>query len=300
MSSALLLPFFFDEKVAPAEQGQIIALPATVYTARGTWTFAANRPQVDSGFVSAPRYLASVTLSRNAPHVTVSFASAASGVDAGNADLSDDFEARGLIKIEHNGTSITINMADFADSSDPYTFTLTGDLFTAYAALYSALAAANEAGRLTLAFPTAPALVLRHSYSITVGSSGTLVGYWMGNAGSITDENYTLPNGATAEIRQTMIDTNVVSPNIEADRLRFLINAAGLGVGDTDQFPKRIDVMDTVNGVALELDVMPVDPVDIAVFGQGIGQDYQRSAGSANTLAELFISGRTLDIDLYY
>ena len=74
-----------------------------------------------------------------------------------------------------------------------------------------------------------------------------------------------MPNGNTARIRQTLIG------DVGVREVRLLLNQAGLAVGDLDQFPSRIEIQ---QGAGNYIPFVRKDPVEIASFGQGIGQDY--------------------------
>ena len=168
-----------------------------------------------------------------------------------------------------------------------------------YQGLYAAgvQAAKVQAGGADYHDSAAPAvLALRHTYTITVGMSAVLQGYWLNNLGNITDATYALPNGSDAVIRQTMISNpsavggGVAAPN----ELRFLINQSGLGIGDVAQFPRRLVVSRGTDEAVCE----PQSPDQIAAFGQGIGRDYARMSGTA--LATIFANTETVTVKLYY
>ena len=125
-----------------------------------------------------------------------------------------------------------------------------------------------------LFFAEKPVRAFTFEYTVrSTGSRSGIVGYWDGNIGTISASTYTLPNGKTATVRQTMY-----GGSIGAQELRFLINAAGLGVGDIDQFPDRISARDNVGTTNFVLK----SPPEIGAFGQGIGMDYVRTAGPTN------------------
>ena len=128
-----------------------------------------------------------------------------------------------------------------------------------------------------------------HTYTVTSGVSGTITGYWDGNAGSIADANYNTPNGSSARIRQTMVSDAAIGVN----ELRFLLNQTGLGTGDVDQFPRRIV---TTRG-SLSATWLPSDPEQIAAFGQGIGRDYTMVSGGDSGV---FANGQETQVTLYY
>ena len=120
-----------------------------------------------------------------------------------------------------------------------------------------------------------------HSYSITSGARSGITGYWDANIGSITDANYTTPNGTSVRIRQSM----VVSSNF-----RFLINGSGIGSGSADQFPTEIRL--TYNGA----ESVWSNPGSVNVFGQGAGRDYTLTSGTNPLTA----SGRSIDAVAVY
>ena len=134
----------------------------------------------------------------------------------------------------------------------------------------------------------APALTLRHAYSITVGSNSGQTGYWFNKAGSITDGVLAIPNGNNVSIRQTMIGASVGT-----NELRFLINNdTVLTVGSADQFPVEIRISRSGRTAT----AVRKDPVEISSFGQGIGMDYAFTAAGVG----LFQNGVTLSVELYY
>ena len=120
-----------------------------------------------------------------------------------------------------------------------------------------------------------------HSYSIMTGTSGGITGYWDGNAGTITDATYTLPNGRSARIRQTMQVGNM---------LRFLLNQSGLGTGDGDQFPTDIAV--TLGGRVSHWG----RPTAASSAGQGIYRDYALLSG----VRPFRGAGEEMDITITY
>ena len=138
-------------------------------------------------------------------------------------------------------------------------------------------------------FLQAPAATPDHTYRISCGSRSGIIGYWFNNIGSVNDETYTLPNGVSATVRQTMTGSPIGS-----NELRFLLNACGLGTGDTDQFPTRIEVE---NSRGSRLEFIPKSPIEISSFGQGIGQDYRIVSGGVGTL---FVNNAPLTVNLYY
>ena len=129
-----------------------------------------------------------------------------------------------------------------------------------------------------------------HTFTVRTGSSGSLSGYWDGNAGSITGAVYRLPNGVDATIRQVLVGSN-----IGIGEVRFLLNQAGLGVGDTDQFPDRI----TATRGEYFSEWVPADPEMIGAFGQGIGRDYTLVTGSS-TVTNTFSPNQDTELTLHY
>ena len=145
-------------------------------------------------------------------------------------------------------------------------------------------------GLARLVSAPAPMLTLLHTYTITMGTRGSFTGWWHNNIGTISSPVFTRPDGDRGNVRQTMYNNSDAT-------LRFLLqDLDGLGVGDTDQFPVRIDV----SRGALAASFSPQNPVAIRSFGQGIGQDYGIDSGQA-TIAQLFTAtSDATTVELYY
>lgn len=144
----------------------------------------------------------------------------------------------------------------------------------------------------------APVRNLRHTYAITCGVRGGFLGWWWNasagrRAGSITGNQYDLPDGTTVTIRQTMVDAPGGRAQIPADELRFLVSDAtgSLGTGDIDQFPSEIETENAAGDVV----AWTRKAGSIAAFGQGIGVQYTRAGGSVTN----FANGAALTVRLY-
>ena len=121
-----------------------------------------------------------------------------------------------------------------------------------------------------------------HNYSITSGVRGSIVGYWFNNIGSIdSGETFTLPNGNTGTIRQTMRLNSL---------LRIVFAGSGLGTGAADQFPDTISC--DFNGAVSEWG----SPTSPAVFGQGTGRDYTLQSGTD----PFAVANRSIAVRLVY
>lgn len=162
-----------DKLIYSSAITQDIALPANRYvtnfpdfpaTARGNrgWRFpAGSRPAIASDF-GASRYVTNMNISttdtRNPRRVIFALASSLSGSDTTGADLSTDFESRGVITITlSGGASLTLNMADYTDNIEPYSLNITNAATrTAFDTFVAAMSnnSAQQAATLTLTLPS--------------------------------------------------------------------------------------------------------------------------------------------------
>lgn len=145
--------------------------------------------------------------------------------------------------------------------------------------------------------PPAPSLL--HTLSIIAGINSGWVGWWDGRAGQVTNGRRFNPPGRTdsganrTQIRQTMFERG------SGQIVRFLLNRpiAPITTSDLDQFPAEIEIQHTDGDKAR---FVPQDPVVIASFGQGVGQDYIRKAGETVSVDMLLVDEAAADVRLYY
>lgn len=118
-----------------------------------------------------------------------------------------------------------------------------------------------------------------HTYTITAGDRGGIIGYWDNNVGTITNENAPLPDGGTAEIRQSMV---------VAGAFRFLYRTQSRPLS---AFPSTIAT--TRAGTS----VLWTRPATTSNYGQGTGADYTTTQ-TADVTA-MFQDGVTINVELY-
>lgn len=144
-----------------------------------------------------------------------------------------------------------------------------------------------------------------HTYTITVGRSRMVQGYWWNSrsraiVGDITDAMYD-PGGGTVTIRQTMMDQLAATGSggnvgIGTGKIRLLLNRAGtaLTTGDLDQFPASLEIEDADGNVL----VFSRGPgFSLTSYGQGIGGDYTLDSG---TPSDVMVEDDTVTVRLYY
>ena len=96
------------------------------------WAFAAgSRPQIDAAFIpsglvlgepeneTTERYFASIVL-RSDGSLTLNFTTTNGNNPVGNWDLTDQFETGGSFTLTQGQNSLTVEMSDIGDSSEPY------------------------------------------------------------------------------------------------------------------------------------------------------------------------------------
>ena len=96
------------------------------------WAFAAgSRPQIDAAFIpsglvlgepdneTTERYFASIVL-RSDGSLTLNFTTTNGNNPVGNWDLTDQFETGGSFTLTQGQNSVTVEMSDIGDSSEPY------------------------------------------------------------------------------------------------------------------------------------------------------------------------------------
>ena len=117
-----------------------------------------------------------------------------------------------------------------------------------------------------------------HTYTITTGDRGGIIGYWDNNIGTITNEDVTLSDGSTAEIRQSMVISGV---------FRFLYRTQNRPIS---VFPA------TITTERAGTSILWTRPSTTQNFGQGTGADYTTTQTS--DVATVFQNGVTISIDL--
>ena len=117
-----------------------------------------------------------------------------------------------------------------------------------------------------------------HTYTITTGDRGGIIGYWDNNIGTITNEDVTLSDGSTAEIRQSMVISGV---------FRFLYRTQNRPLS---VFPA------TITTERAGTSILWTRPSTTQNFGQGTGADYTTTQTS--DVATVFQNGVTISIDL--
>ena len=112
---------------------------------------------------------------------------------------------------------------------------------------------------------------LTHDFSIVTGTSLGIFGYWLGNAGSITDATLSTPDGTGATIRQCMSGGSVGA------RLRLVL--FGLTVAKAAQFPTKLTCIYSSGAPSGAVSVWE-NPTAAAQFGQGPARDYELTSGA--------------------
>ena len=117
-----------DSGVVITGNEQVIQLPASVYQKGGGllgWSFFMNnrRPAIDDGLkqnASDNRFFSYLSIGNNGS-VELSINDSVSGErDRDGQDLSDTFETNGQIVISSGGSTLTIDMEDYSDRTEPY------------------------------------------------------------------------------------------------------------------------------------------------------------------------------------
>ena len=123
-----------------------------------------------------------------------------------------------------------------------------------------------------------------HAYTIVVGTTIGLLGWWDGQMGSITNGQVTLPNGSTTDIRQTMTAGNL------STNLRFLVR--GSTNRALNQYPPTIETSRAGNTIRWTRGDRT------QTFGQGTGVDYATTQGGLITT--VFQIATTVNVLLKY
>ena len=144
----------------PVTHSQTITLPAARYTrsaASKFWSWTSPGPAFDDAFEVAgqQRFLFWLVLGQVNRQVTLNVTDATGTTEA--RDLSNDFETMGILTITiDSGESLTLNMADYTDTAEPYLLVITDAAKQAeFDALFGALSTVNgtEEATLTLGVP---------------------------------------------------------------------------------------------------------------------------------------------------
>ena len=272
--------------------GQKIALPASAFAKfsnGGSWRFETNRPLIDAKFATgAYLHLISLQQAGRVEQLFINLHNQASGGVNVSKDFNDDFEMNGSIKLTlSTGESISVNMSDQRDDTDPYEFDVSQDQNAAFIALRMVLQAAAAGtvsaelqlkGGSTTPTPTGA----RHSFTTTVGvptsPSGIQRGAVTGRGGTFSDATYNTPDGTGVTINFIGI--------VDANTLRFGF-AGNVAQG---QFPKRIKVTNGTN--VAEYDT----PTGYAIRGLGSQMDYARKTGDSG---RVWANNATITVELF-